>query len=69
MKPYIPTKEEEEKLNADKKRINNIIYALNRYAQFGTFRGAKGELSLSKEKTDSLYLLLLMTHDKLKNLK
>ena len=56
-------------MKADKKRIDNILNALGRYAQFGTFRGTEGELCLSKEKTDSLYLLLLMTYDKLNNLK
>jgi hypothetical protein len=56
-------------LKADKKRIDNILGALGRYAQFGAFRGTEGELSLSKDKTESLYLLLLMTHEKLNNLK
>jgi hypothetical protein len=69
MKFYIPTKQEEEKLKADKKRIDNILNAVDRYAHFGAFRGTEGELSLSKDKTESLYLLLLMTHQKLKNLK
>ena len=56
-------------MKADKKRIDNILNALGRYAQFGAFRGTEGELSLSKDKTESLYLLLLMTHEKLNNLK
>ena len=56
-------------MKADKKRIDNILNALDRYAHFGAFRGTKGELALSKDKTESLYLLLLSTHDKLKNLK
>jgi hypothetical protein len=65
MKFYIPTKQEEEKLKADKKRIDNILSALGRYAQFGAFRGTEGELDLSKDKTESLYILLLSTYEKL----
>lgn len=52
-------------MKAEQKRLNNIMYSLTRYSQFGAFRGATGELVLSKDKTDSLYLLLLRTHDKL----
>lgn len=65
MKPFIPTKEEEAKREAQEKRIRNVMYALNRYAQQGQFRGTGQWLPLSKDKAESLYLLLFRTHDKL----
>ena len=69
MKPYIPSKEEEEKLASINKRLFATELELNRFAQFGTFRGAQGWLVIDKDKTESLYLLLFRTQDKLKTLK
>lgn len=69
MKPYIPSKEEEEKLASWNKRLYVTELELNRFAHNGAFRGAQGWLVLDKDKTESLYLLLFRTHDKLKALK
>lgn len=69
MKPYIPSKEEEEKLASINKRLFATELQLKRFAEYGTFRGAQGWLVLDKDKNESLYLLLFRTQDKLKTLK